>query len=76
LGLGFTRQDWQVLAEALRKAAGDHPVCKTMASAHGTKYIVDGRIEAPNGKTPLVRMVWIVDLGLPSPRLVTAYPRE
>jgi hypothetical protein len=40
------------------------------------KYFLDGQIETPNGKTPLVRTVWIVDLGLDTPRLVTAYPQE
>jgi hypothetical protein len=73
---GFTWDDWQTLADALRKAAEDHPVTKVMASPHGTKYIVDGRIETPNGQTPLVRAVWIVDAGLEKPRLAAAYTRE
>jgi hypothetical protein len=76
LGLGFDQNDWQLLAAALRKAAQNHPVSKTMASPHGTKYIVDCRIESPGGKAPMMRTVWIVDLGLDTPRLVTAYPRE
>ncbi len=76
LDLGFNRNDWQVLATAIRKSAENHPVSKTMASPHGTKYIVQGQIETPCGKTPWVRMVWIIDSGLDRPRLVTAYPRE
>ncbi len=76
LGLGFNPDDWQLLAAAFRKAAANHPVSKRMASPHGTKYIIDGRIETPGGKTPLVRTVWIVDAGLETPRLVTAYPCE
>jgi len=76
LGLGFSQDDWQLLAAAFRKAAGNQPVAKTMASSHGTKYIMDSRIETPSGKTPLVRTVWIVDAGLEVARLVTAYPRE
>jgi hypothetical protein len=74
LDLGFHQSHWQHLAAALRNAAGNHPVSKTMASPHGTKYIVESRIETPSGKTPWVRTVWIVDLGLSKPRLVTAYP--
>jgi uncharacterized protein DUF6883 len=76
LGLGFDRNEWQPLAAALRKAAESHPVSKSMASPHGMKYIVDARIETPGGKTPMVRTVWIIDLGVDRPRLVTAYPRE
>lgn len=74
--LGFNEEDWGLLAAALRKAAENHDVSKLMASPHGTKYIVDGRIETPGGKTPLVRAVWIVNVGLKAPRLVTAYPCE
>jgi hypothetical protein len=76
LDLGFERNDWEPLAAALCKAAGNQPVSKIMASSHGVKYIVDGRIETPRGKAPMVRTVWIIDLGLDAPRLVTAYPRE
>jgi hypothetical protein len=76
LDLGFARDDWQTLAAAFRKAVADRPVSKTMASAHGTKYIVDSHIESPSGKRSSVRTVWIVDLGLDTPRLVSAYPHE
>jgi hypothetical protein len=75
-GLGFDQEDWQHLATTLRNSAAVYSVSKVMASPHGTKYIIDGRIETPGGKTPLVRAVWIVDAGLDTPRLVTAYPCE
>jgi hypothetical protein len=57
LGLGFSRHDWQHLAAAFRKAAANGLVAKTVASSHGTKYIVESRIKAPCGKKPLVRTV-------------------
>ncbi len=76
LGLGFRRDEWRSLAAALRKVAEGQLVAKSMASPHGRKYIVDGRIETPSGRTPLVRTVWIVDQGFDTPRLVTAYPQE
>ena len=76
MDLGFNRSHWQLLAAAFRNAAGNHAVSKTMASPHGTKYIAECRVETPSGKTPLVRTVWIVDLGQDNPRLVTAYPYE
>jgi hypothetical protein len=47
-----------------------------MESKHGKKYIVDGAIESPGGKTPMVRTVWIIDKGENIPRLVTVYPYE
>lgn len=76
LGLGFRRDEWRPLTAAFQKVAEGHLVSKSMASPHGRKYIVDGRIETPGGKTPLVRTVWIVDRGFDTPRLVTAYPQE
>jgi hypothetical protein len=57
LGLGFSRDDWQLLAAAFRKLAANHHITKMMASAHGTKYIVDGRIESPSEKVSLLRTV-------------------
>ena len=76
LSLGFSRQDWQVFAAALRKLVETTDVNKRMESTHGQKYILDGRIESPSRRTPVVRTVWIVDHGSDMPRLVTAYPHE
>jgi hypothetical protein len=76
LSLGFRADDWLTMARALRQLAAAFPVGKTLASAHGRKYVLDGRIETPSGATPMVRTVWIVDTGQQTPRLVTAYPRQ
>ena len=76
LALGFSHDDWQVLAAAFRTMAENLPVAISMASPHGQKYIVEGNIETPSGKTARVRTVWIVDRGVDTPRLVTAYPQE
>jgi hypothetical protein len=74
--LGFELDRWSELATALRKLALAAQVAKTVESAHGRKYIVEGRIEGPSGRSAMVLSVWIVDRGLEAPRLVTAYPRE
>ncbi|MGH7256739.1 MAG: DUF6883 domain-containing protein, partial [Nitrospiraceae bacterium] len=74
--MGFQRDAWEVLAEALRQVAQSAPVTKSMTSLHGQKYIVDGVLIAPSGQVPLIRTVWVVDAGRDTPRLVTAYPRE
>lgn len=76
LALGFRLDNWQSLATALRKLADTTAVTKKMASPHGLKYILDGKIETPSGKSPSVRTIWIVDQGLQAPRLVTAYPSK
>ena len=52
------------------------PVGDTVDSAYGTRYAVDGPLETPDGRNPLVRTVWIVDKGSARPRLITAHPLE
>ncbi len=76
LSAGFTQERWQELAAALRHLAVTFPVSKSVASPHGSKYVLDGELQTPSGRKPLVRTVWIVDAGFVSPRLVTAYPQE
>ena len=76
MALGFHSESWRALATALRELAESCAAAKSLASAHGTKYIVDGRIGTPGGGTSWVRTVWIVDRGAEAPRLVTAYPHQ
>ena len=76
LALGFRREKWQTLATAFLQMIEQFDMHGRIESAHGEKYILDGRIETPGGKTPMVRTVWIVDRGTETPRLVTAYPKE
>lgn len=76
IALGFRREHWERLAAALRQLALTAPVSQNVETIHGTKYIIDGALETPDGKTPVLRSVWIIDTGEDVPRLVTAYPHE
>jgi hypothetical protein len=71
---GFCVERWEELAEALTNLAKHASVLRSMESAHGSKYIIDGQVNAPSGQVIHVRSVWIVDRGRQVPRLVTAYP--
>ena len=71
---GFDVADWQLLATALVAQALAHEVTSISESDYGTKYQIDGRISCPDGRSPLIRTVWIIDAGSNSPRLVTAHP--
>jgi hypothetical protein len=73
--MGFRGDQWQELANALLTLAMSQPVSASLASPHGSKYIVDGAIDTPSGRSVTVRTVWIVDHNSQTPRLVTAYPR-
>jgi hypothetical protein len=76
MALGFGAHDWELFAAALCRLALNSPVSQNMETEHGKKYIIDGAIETPLGKMPMVRTVWIIDKGSDAPRLVTAYPHE
>jgi hypothetical protein len=47
VAVGFHRDEWEPLADTLRRLARTHSVTRSMESAHGKKYIVDGAIETP-----------------------------
>jgi hypothetical protein len=76
LSLGFTLDNWEIFAAALVRLAQTTDLAQSMESLHGWKYVIDGRLDTPRGKSPVVRTIWIVDLGFEVPRLVTAYPQE
>ena len=71
---GFRVVDWDVLADALKKHGQENPVVTVIDSPFGPRYTVEGPLEAPDGRRPVVVTVWIIDKGRTSPRLVTAYP--
>jgi hypothetical protein len=73
---GFRRDQWEMLAEALRTHGATHLISKTVESPHGTRYSVDGEIESPDKRNPRIRSVWMVEAGSSTPRLITAHPLE
>jgi len=73
LRVGFKVEEWELLAEALRAVGVSNPMSGVMESPHGSRYTVDGPMQAPDGRAPMTRTVWVVEPGRP-PRLVTAYP--
>jgi hypothetical protein len=72
--LGFRIEEWQVLAESLRRVGTSNPVTSVVESPHGVRYTVDGKILTPDGRTPRVRTVWIFEPNSRGPRLITAHP--
>jgi hypothetical protein len=71
---GFRVEQWEILAESLRRHGMVNPVIKTVRSEYGVSYCVEGPIETPSGVTPNIRAVWIIEEGVSEPRLITAYP--
>jgi hypothetical protein len=71
---GFAKESWDTLAETLLQHAAEHEVAKAEDSPFGTRYVVEGIIRTPDGRTALLRSVWFIRHGEEEPRLATAYP--
>jgi hypothetical protein len=71
---GFHAEKWEELAQALRRQGQSHEVKRARETGFGPRYEVDGELNAPDGRSPLVRSVWQQDHGEVAPRLITAYP--
>jgi hypothetical protein len=74
LRFGFTVEDWQNLAEALLRHAGENEVIATEQTRHGMRYVVDGSLPAPDGTVLNVRSAWYIHRNSDRPRFVTAHP--
>lgn len=72
--VGFAQDDWEKLASALVDHCKENEVSSVSKTAFGTKYIVEGLLQTPVGRRPLVRSVWVVETADVIPRLVTAFP--
>lgn len=70
---GFNASDWRIFADAMRRHGRERDVVKKIATEFGTKYEVECSLAAPDGRSPCIRSVWIVEAEQ-SPRLVTAHP--
>jgi hypothetical protein len=71
---GFRPEEWMRLAEALRDHGTSLEVARTQDTEFGTRYIVEGPLDTPDGRRPLVRSVWFIRTGAAVPRFVSAYP--
>ena len=76
LGFGFSRDRPEQFVQALRSHVYGNPVVEKSDSAFGSKWTVEGPLECPDGRAPIVQSVWILDIGSEIPRLVTAFPSK
>jgi len=73
---GFKLDEWEILAEALRRHAAEHEVSKAERTPFGLRYVIEGAFVTPDNRNPLVRSVWFIDNDSDETRFVTAYPME
>lgn len=72
--LGFSATNLSEFDKAIRDLIQTESVQKTLSSAYGTKYIINGMLRGSAQQTHLIRTVWIIEDEENFPRLVTAYP--
>jgi hypothetical protein len=73
---GFRAGKWEQLAHAFHVHGKTHEVKRTRETGFGPRFEVEGKLNAPDGRSPRVRSVWQLDHGAVAPRLITAYPLE
>lgn len=73
--LGFSVANWPALAAALHTHAKANAASSAVNFEYGTKFIVDGPLQSPLGRSSPVRAVWIIEgAGEPeAPQFITAY---
>lgn len=71
---GFRPEEWEQLADALIQHATDNDVTSQQQTTFGVRYVIEGTLYCPDGRNPLVRVIWFIDFEDDVPRLVTAYP--
>ena len=74
LQFGFTVAEWEKLSDALLHLARENEVVETEMTKHGRRYVVDGRLTAPDGTSLKIRTAWYIDFAGDAPRFVTAHP--
>lgn len=75
-GFGFRARDWHLLRDALVAHATANDIAATHQTHFGTRYEIDGPLPTPDGRAPMVRVVWFVASEDLAPRLVTLIPRR
>jgi hypothetical protein len=71
---GFTIDAWEDLAQALLAHAAAHEIASTFEKPGVTNFAIEGALDTPDNRQPLVRTIWALEEDSEAPRFVTAYP--
>ena len=73
---GFRAEDWRAFRDAVLAHATANDITASHETRFGTRYEIDGPLPTPDGRAPIVRVVWFVESQENVPRLVTLVPRR
>ncbi len=71
---GFSVSAWEQLRDALCAHAAANPVDRAFRTDFGEIFEIIGPLPAPDGRLPMVLVVWTIRKGENFPRLVSAVP--
>jgi hypothetical protein len=75
LSVGYRADDPQRLESDLRTQHLSLEVTRTLETAYGVVYEIEGPIKTPGGRIVRFCSIWQVDTGTDVPRFITMYPR-
>lgn len=70
---GYSEENAALLQEGLLLIAERNEVKEIKEAPFGAKYVIDGDLVTPDGRTVRISSVWVIEEEGP-PRFVTAYP--
>ena len=73
---GYAKDRWNDLRDAFLLHAHTHDAIATDSTPYGQVYEVNGRLLTPDGRNPVVLVVWMIRINEDFPRVVTAVPSE
>jgi hypothetical protein len=71
---GFDPERWEELGRALKQHAMDNEITREERTMFGTRYVIDGLLQAPDGRSLNVRTAWFIDNEGDAPRFITTHP--
>ena len=71
---GFDDERPGMLVDALLAHAATAVEVSDATTVHGRKWVLRGRLRCPDGRQPVVQVVWMQNVGRTTVRLITAYP--
>jgi hypothetical protein len=74
MSLGFAINALDILEGAIIDHAVLNDVTKVIETEFGRKYLVEGMIETPSGRSIPVRSVWVKEMKEEIIKFVTLYP--
>ena len=73
---GFVPANASQLRAALLAHAAANNAAAPQQTDFGVIYEVVGRLQTPDNRNPVVKVVWMIDTGTQRPRLITLVPSE